>query len=447
MRSLPTGLEQPDHTLIGLDRRTTLSFTLKLITPMFGGSATAGKVDPDRPVTAKSIRGQLRFWWRACRAGAFESTEALYQEEARIWGGAAEYDSNGKVTQGPGAVDLMVMVVNRGQLIPCASYERQENNPKCYRGMPTFRRDYPTYALFPFQGKLGSGQTVIEEAPAEALEELTFTLRATVRRGYSDDVWAALRAWVWFGGIGARTRRGCGSLYCEEVGTPFGKQTDALRQALFLPAQSRANLIPQLAGGQMLMGEQGGHLQKWSSAVELMRDFRQKVDFARNPGQQPNRPGRSRWPEADSIRQRRGQWAQNHAPAHRALPYYPRADLGLPIVFHYQSHQDPGEPDSIVQGAGEKHTRMASPFITKAIAVSATQSVPVLIWLNAPRIYDAGAPGTELTGPGGGRLSRSEIVDPDKADLVEPLGGVDDVRRAFWKYAIGVWPGAREVTI
>ncbi len=110
MRSLPTGLEQPDRNLIGPDRHTTLSFTLELITPMFGGSATAGDVDPERPVTAKSVRGQLRFRWRACHAHLYRTETEMFSDEARLFGESArQVTVNGRETMtGPGLLGVMV---------------------------------------------------------------------------------------------------------------------------------------------------------------------------------------------------------------------------------------------------------------------------------------------------------------------------------------------------
>ena len=37
------------------------TYTIKLITPMYGGGVVAGVVDEEMPVRATSIRGHLRF--------------------------------------------------------------------------------------------------------------------------------------------------------------------------------------------------------------------------------------------------------------------------------------------------------------------------------------------------------------------------------------------------
>ena len=46
-------------------------YEIELITPMYGGGVVAGVNEQDRPVRVPSVRGNLRFWWRATRGTAF----------------------------------------------------------------------------------------------------------------------------------------------------------------------------------------------------------------------------------------------------------------------------------------------------------------------------------------------------------------------------------------
>ena len=82
----------------------------------------------------------------------------------------------------------------------------------------------------------------------------------------------------------------------------------------------------------------------WKEAIEKLRMFRQGVEVGRNPGVQPNRPGRSRWPEADSIREITGHHSAGHTPTHPARLAFPRAVFGLPIITHYNNNHEP--PDT-----------------------------------------------------------------------------------------------------
>src|SRR5262245_40700865 len=59
----------------------------ELITPLFGGGAEPRESDLDMVVRGSEIRGQLRFWWRACRGKAYASLQALKAREDQLWGG------------------------------------------------------------------------------------------------------------------------------------------------------------------------------------------------------------------------------------------------------------------------------------------------------------------------------------------------------------------------
>jgi CRISPR/Cas system CMR-associated protein Cmr1 (group 7 of RAMP superfamily) len=82
----------------------------------------------------------------------------------------------------------------------------------------------------------------------------------------------------------------------------------------------------------------------------------------------------------------------HNARHHPAAGTYPRADLGLPINVQ----QLGGEPFPVIQGAQNGASRMASPLILKALSVSATQAIPVMLMLNAPHVYDPATPKVEL---------------------------------------------------
>lgn len=48
------------------------TFRVSLLTPVFGGGVMPAEVEEDRPFRVPSIRGQLRFWWRATQAARFD---------------------------------------------------------------------------------------------------------------------------------------------------------------------------------------------------------------------------------------------------------------------------------------------------------------------------------------------------------------------------------------
>jgi len=111
------------------------------------------------------------------------------------------------------------------------------------------------------------------------------------------------------------------------------------------------------------------------------------VGVARNSGQQANRPGRSRYPEPETIRRVTNQRSQQHARlAQVPDDAFPRAEFGLPIVFHFQG---PGEPPDTVlfpsdAPNGESRERMASALILKPLALANGKAVPLIMRMRTP---------------------------------------------------------------
>ncbi len=392
-------LTAPDFAALEPPKLNTWELTLKTITPMFGGSAKTREVDSENPVRPSSVRGHLRFWWRATAGAGFSSAKELFDAEEKLWGSATV----------PGLVSLRVETISSGIKKPCATYPQGKT-------FPVFG-DYPGYALFPFQGK--ANREGVQEQPSETLTDVQFKVILTYPPEANPQIRAAVNAWVAFGGIGARTRRGCGSL--EMTSEPS-----------LQPVQRQFDNLLTLIPGQYFVGQaQQNPTRAWKEAVELYRDFHQKENFARNEGSERNRPGRSRYPEADTIRRLSGQEAQHHAPTH-PIRGFPRADLGLPIVFHFKDKGDP--EDHTLQGAKSDQTRFASPAITKAIAVEGGYAA-ALIMLNAPNVWENG----DLTlKPKNGRdhaIPESQInLAPAEYAKIVPLEGLP-IREALIEFA------------
>ena len=204
--------------------------------------------------------------------------------------------------------------------------------------------------------------------------------------------------WVNFGGLGARTRRGCGSLYCPAV-SPLGAVDQWFRQRV-----QRYGIDLRAARGWPTLGERAfvrdraeGVIPAWQYVITEYRDMRQGDGFGRNPGQTPNRPGRSRWPEPETIRRA----TRQRFPQHARFPHLPdqavpRAALGLPIVTHFAPGQggtgpanDPRDTNLVPVVGGKPADRWASPLILKPLALTATTAYPLVVALNGPRVQHA----------------------------------------------------------
>lgn len=415
--SRPLAAFTPELTALSACRKPLLQLDLHVVTPLFGGGAIAREVDRERPVNAKSVRGHLRFWWRACRGAQFANPQKLFEAEAKIWGS----------TELPASVEVEIEILNAGSEW---QYDDAQVNGRRVVGWKT---SLPRYALFPFQPQHAPWKPAVP-----CLKGVEFRLRLTAPEMHRADVEAAAWAWIMFGGVGARTRRGCGTLFCSQEG--FQPSPDALltgwtRHGASNPYRLR---IPALQGAKIVLRQNHvAPMDAWRASVAVMQELRQGVGVGRPPG-----PSRSFWPEPDSIKDATSVWLKPyHKPAHLARPFYPRADLGLPIVFKFKHDDDP--PQQTLQAQGDKMTRMASPIILKALPLTKTTAVSMVLLLNAPHVWDLDTPSV---GFGGVALPPTELNDPAKSANVPPMRGKATAREAFMDFAKSKWSG-KEITL
>jgi CRISPR-associated protein Cmr1 len=332
-------------------------YRCKLVTPMYGGGVEAGKVDEKMPIRATAIRGQLRFWWRIAHRQLFIqdgklNSQAMFLRERELWGGLGDAEA---LAASKVVIKLQGKVAN-AVFEPAAKYAKKGDGS--FKSMPDWEPWAEGYSLFPAQGK--AGRAGIETPPPKLLKpgaEWEMSINLPVLQG--DDrreTETAVLWWASFGGLGARTRRGLGAIDVAVV--------DANKAATALPS-----ITPQQAKevGVTLVfrgkndAAASSAIVAWKEAVKAMRLFRQGDGIGRNPGQEQNRPGRSRWPEPDAIRRYANTHAALHAPTHTAGQRFPRAAFGLPIIFHFKDKGDPQDSTLAPDGLD----RMASPIILR----------------------------------------------------------------------------------
>jgi CRISPR-associated protein Cmr1 len=190
------------------NNRITETRTYRLITPLFGGGVKAGEPDLEMPIRATSIRGQLRFWWRATRGGQFGGDlERMKRAEDWLWGCSA--NPNDKSL---GASNATI------QIIPHFD-DNKVKASKFYQSKNPERDISPSYFSFPLRPETK------ENKPEKPLIEqgLEFQLSIQFPKKFPNDILPndssprkeyliAIWAWDTFGGIGARTRRGFGAI-------------------------------------------------------------------------------------------------------------------------------------------------------------------------------------------------------------------------------------------
>lgn len=372
------------HALRRGSRDKTWIIHLQVSTDQIGGGA---KPSSDTGIIrAPAIRGCLRMWWRALHLNKYPNARELALAEQGFWGGPVGSEAG---TRSP--VQLSVNSVKQAAPRSVAPGEK----------LP----DRFAYALFPLRDddKQGSDRT---EPPAWHAPGTTFRLTVRAPVAQHADLERTIRAWIAFGGIGARTRRGCGSLSVVDDRDRWllpelsREAIDAhLGEGFFESAASVGRQTPCLRGADLFWSTpQKTAPNAWANALQTLQRFRQGEGLGRAEGERP-RPGRSFWPEADKIRRLAGTWPDEHAPLHDKDPAWPRARFGLPILGQFQSKRRGGgryhkaEPDNFKltlrpKGSKAEIDRLASPVIVKALALRDGSFAPIVLWLD--RAYPDG---------------------------------------------------------
>lgn len=160
----------------------TITFTCEVATPMFL-SGTDGSTPELRP---PSIKGALRFWWRAMNGDM--GVAALKQEESRIFGGGGEN----------GTRSLVTITIEKRSLLTCHSGAMEIAQ---YSGI-----GYLLYSTIFMQKRdcfvPGSEFSISFSSYYPELLETTVKAFACL---------------VFFGGLGSRSRRGAGSVYVKNI--------------------------------------------------------------------------------------------------------------------------------------------------------------------------------------------------------------------------------------
>lgn len=178
----------------------------KVITPLFGGGVTPAEADPVTIVRGTEVRGHLRFWWRATRGGAFSGDlQKMKEAEDKLWGS----------TTSPSQISILIETKSDYQeetVFNIVSVMKKDKNGNLKPKLETqTSSQVAAYAAFPLlpdkdeQKKVGWQSEVV-------LLNVEFQVTLVFPKVCKNDVEAALWAWEIFGGIGARTRRGFGSL-------------------------------------------------------------------------------------------------------------------------------------------------------------------------------------------------------------------------------------------
>ncbi|GIX05523.1 MAG: type III-B CRISPR module RAMP protein Cmr1 [Planctomycetaceae bacterium] len=424
----PSNFEPPPQD----PRVTRWKIPVEIVTPYVGGGVVAGEVDRNYPVRPTAIRGQLHYWWRLLNQGDLDQNQ-LRQREREIFGDTSRASS----------INVLVSHVKNVELA----------SPGDHGFIKPFSPE--AYALF----------ASIQNQQMVGKPKITFELTVELlkpRDGHAiqsidRDVQQALSAWLYYGGLGGRTRRGCGAVFSSWI---QNQNPPAIPASIFLGPEQR------------------DPWHAWKEAVKVYRDFRQEFRGPNHPktlrnGKTIRVPGRSYWPEPDSIRQvtgcalKSGVSSSANVPPEtnphdhsqpivdkRYLPSFPRALLGMPINFHFADGgkmavplRDPADVQITPLIPSDKGyveaERMASPVITRPFYYQ-TKWYPVVIILPSQfgedfkiRLYGKYAlPGRQGSAQELKKDFNSNAVFLPGGNSVKPLGGATDALEGLKKYLL-----------
>lgn len=442
--------------------RTSFTVELATVTPIFGGSYRTRALDDIDVIRAPTIRGHLRFWWRALYAHEHPTSRELYKAEAQLWGGPGG-PGNAPARRSPVEIAVVVDPTREGVV--------DDNDIDL--------REVSGYGLFPARREMSHGEVVKETTPRRNRVAFTLTVTASVDELGLAAIRNSLRAWILFGGYGGRTRRGLGSVtvvgkdaeqWLPRPGEPLRTELAGLFGRDLFADGVLARHVPALGGAALCTTAlQRDARSAWLMALKELREFRQGVPptsrsgadtspgaasrWARQPGfaPQPDRPSISNWPEADKIRHlaARGRlpWPFTHATRHNPVPVWPRAGFGLPIIGQFQTEprrrNDPryNEPGRFklkwrALKAAKPRERLASALIVKAMGMLGGGFVGIALWLN--REWPAGEIVLEMNGAvvAGSAAPFDALVPAGETSMFLALAGKPSLQTAFFDWLI-----------
>ena len=333
----------------------TATFSINVITPLYGGGVEASKPDIENPIRSSEIRGNLRFWWRTIFGGRYATTREMLLHEQQVWGATDMPRVN---------VGVSVKQINGWR------------NPQDYNRNSS--EGYALHALFSSDSNLLREGIIFETSicwPDDDRLRMLTVLENEQRKvakkpplpdlfqDVGKDIEAAVWAWTNFGGIGSRTRRGLGALWCRELAPPDATLAEIskwYKEALknYGIIQTTGRTFSTIWKPPLVRTSATNPMAAWAESIGLMRTFRQA-------GEGRTGQGRSYWPEAETLR-RIGNSRSRHHARQEEIPddAFPRAELGLPIIFQFKNTE---VATSQLYPKGKK--RMASPIILRPLQV------------------------------------------------------------------------------
>jgi len=360
-------------------------FRVQLVTPCFLGGAVK-----QAEWRAASLRGQLRWWYRAVAGAVYAGDLARVREgEERIFGSTRR-----SAALRVRALNPPVALEGNAQSFGDPRSEKQLaeiwGDPEAAARL-RLREGYPSRPLhYLGYGPVAGGKVERSYLPAKA--ETCFELQWSrpveeeLRRLFDRALWA----WLHLGGLGARNRKGFGSLRLLGI---EGSWTSGFPP----PPQTRDALIQQIR--EMLPWKEGNSgLPRWTcfssrSRIYLGRDDHDfgmdamekigawLIGFRRRYGSPSD--------ERAALRNRDYAWASPKGKDPRG-GFPDRVGFGLPLPFKRKIGKSAFEGETLLWDAPDGDPRRASPLLLHVARLGKNTFFPVLSYLPADFLPEEG---------------------------------------------------------
>lgn len=212
------------------------SLNCELLTPLHGGGVKARESDKDLPIRVTEIRGGLRFWWRFLAQYKFRLPENEIREtEFALWGGIGEKAQ-------ASLVFLRVNMLNKLEMISPPSNDVNL-----------------AYALFTTRADKRNNKPEMRLGKAGLKWTLQYAFDNKITPTQKEQVLETLRWWATLGGIGGRTRRGCGVFLAQGLDLVSVAEMEAIGCKILNPKRENPTNI----------------LSAWSEAISDWKAMRE----------------------------------------------------------------------------------------------------------------------------------------------------------------------------
>lgn len=175
----------------------TVEYECEVITPLFLGGAEEGSAEL-RPA---SVKGALRFWWRAVYGHTFDSIEEMYSKESEIFGS----------TENKSAFSISIIDQN---ITISDTPDKKGIRTFSVHGHSLSIMDYLCYGVCQYDRDVKGNVYKVKSINPGSKFKMKFDFYNTENK---EEVITALYCLSKYGGLGAKSRNGLGSIYISNL--------------------------------------------------------------------------------------------------------------------------------------------------------------------------------------------------------------------------------------